>query len=302
MYLPLPNSLHIEWIEAAVKAGKHVLVEKPAVLTAAECNRLEDILLLSAAHGIYVAEGIPSLHHPLLKSVIEACSQPIGRELRTVYCEYSHPLASRGSSCIAMKKELGGGALYALGCYPIALFVKLYPQLSSAEIEISELQLDDVSGVDLSMTVSFSALGNSNSSSITPTLTFRCSIAADGPKKQSFLAEFADGSSISTDSPFFATTANGRTKYDQLVGTPAPNTTTTTTPIVVVEGKTNSTKEFESFDPFLLELQDFENVLFLSGIGVEQTTLLSSSVHPIEDVLRQYRIMSRIARLAGIEQ
>jgi hypothetical protein len=72
-------------------------------------------------------------------------------------------------------------------------------------------------------------------------------------------------------------------------------------PTVIVEGKKNSTKEFESFDPFLLELQDFENVLLLSGIGVEQT-LLSSSVHPIEDVLRQYRIMSRIARLAGIEQ
>lgn len=307
VYLPLPNSLHLEWIEAAVRAGKHVLVEKPAVLTAAECDRLEELLLLSAANGIYVSEGIPSLHHQLLKSIIDVCSQPTRSELRKVYCEYSHPLASRGRSCIAMNKDLGGGALYALGCYPIALFVKLCPGLASAEIEISELQLDDVSGVDLSMTVSFTVLGDSNHSGITiaPTLTFRCSIAADSPKKQKFLAEFADGSSISTDSPFFATAADGRTKYEHIVGTPAPNTnnksvvvvdkTTTTTLTTTI----SSTKEFGPSDPFLLELQDFENVL-LSGSGVEQT-LPSSSVHPIEDVLRQYRIMSRIAKLAGIE-
>lgn len=295
VYLPLPNSLHLQWIEAAVRAGKHVLVEKPAVLTAAECDRLEEILLISAANGVYVAEGIPSLHHPLLKSIIDACALSTRTDLRKVYCEYSHPLASRGRSCIAMIKALGGGALYALGCYPLALFVKLCPQLHSAEIEISELHLDDVSGVDLSMTVSFSMDCSHSAPTTTTTatatellLTLRCSIAADSPKKQSFLAEFADGSSISSDSPFFATAANGRSKYEQ-VNLPASASASDTMTI-----------EFEPSDPFLLELQDFENVL-LAGIGQEEQTLLSSSVHPMEDVLRQYRIMSRIAKLAGIE-
>src|SRR4051794_25664807 len=40
VYIPLPNNLHVEWAERAADAGKHVLVEKPIGMSAAEAERL----------------------------------------------------------------------------------------------------------------------------------------------------------------------------------------------------------------------------------------------------------------------
>ncbi|KIN03304.1 hypothetical protein OIDMADRAFT_195891, partial [Oidiodendron maius Zn] len=40
IYNPLPNGLHFEWAMRALRAGKHVLLEKPSVSNAAEANTL----------------------------------------------------------------------------------------------------------------------------------------------------------------------------------------------------------------------------------------------------------------------
>src|SRR5437867_10509753 len=54
VYIPLPNHLHLDWTLAAVRAGKHVLCEKPLALSAADAASMvaaaqhEGVLLMEA--------------------------------------------------------------------------------------------------------------------------------------------------------------------------------------------------------------------------------------------------------------
>jgi predicted dehydrogenase len=63
VYNPLPNALHGPWNLAAVKAGKHVLSEKPFAANATEATEVSD-----AGHraGVVVADGFHYLYHPVM--------------------------------------------------------------------------------------------------------------------------------------------------------------------------------------------------------------------------------------------
>ena len=43
VYVALPNHLHIDWARKAADAGKHVLIEKPAAMTADEFAKMDGV-------------------------------------------------------------------------------------------------------------------------------------------------------------------------------------------------------------------------------------------------------------------
>ena len=62
VYIPLPNHLHVPWAIKALKAGKHVLCEKPIGLTTAETKEL---LVEAQKHPeLKVMEAFMYRHHP----------------------------------------------------------------------------------------------------------------------------------------------------------------------------------------------------------------------------------------------
>src|SRR5687768_4634167 len=69
VYISLPNSMHHEWTLAALRAGKHVLCEKPFAVTAAEADEMFDA---AQKAGRLVMEAFMYRCHPQTAAVLDA--------------------------------------------------------------------------------------------------------------------------------------------------------------------------------------------------------------------------------------
>jgi predicted dehydrogenase len=111
VYIPLPNSLHARWTEAALERGKAVLCEKPLCVTPDETERV-----LAAAGGpLWEAFVFP--FHPQTALLRELLAD-IG-ELREIQSAFHFRIGRPDN--IRLDPLLGGGALYDVGCYPVRL-------------------------------------------------------------------------------------------------------------------------------------------------------------------------------------
>jgi predicted dehydrogenase len=107
-----PTSLHLETALAAVRAGAHVLLEKPASHTA---GGLETLERQAAAKDVRVFVGYNLRYHPALQAVREIVrsGEPLGRPLMArihfgAFLPDWHPWESYRSSYAAVR-SLGGG-------------------------------------------------------------------------------------------------------------------------------------------------------------------------------------------------
>jgi predicted dehydrogenase len=114
VYVALPPALHTEWTLAALKAGKHVLCEKPFAWSPADAASCFDA---AEAAGRVCAEGFMWRTHPqtLLAQRLIA-DGAIGRPA-TIRAALR---VSVGPGDIRRSPELGGGAFGDLGCYPVS--------------------------------------------------------------------------------------------------------------------------------------------------------------------------------------
>jgi D-xylose 1-dehydrogenase (NADP+, D-xylono-1,5-lactone-forming) len=119
VYIALPNSLHASWIVRAAEAGKHVLCEKPLVVTGEE---LERVAAAVEAAGVHLAEAFMYRHHPQLATVRELIGAGKIGELVTLEARLHFSLARTGEPDIRLRPDMGGGALLDLGCYPVDFF------------------------------------------------------------------------------------------------------------------------------------------------------------------------------------
>ncbi len=140
VYLPLPNSLHAPWTVRALRAGKHVLCEKPLADNAWEAEQMARI---AAETGRVLVEAFHYRYHPLadrVKAIVD------GGELGTIRhieVEFSVPLLSPSS--IQFRYDLGGGATMDVGCYAINLMRFLAgaePRVTRAEARLIRPQVD----------------------------------------------------------------------------------------------------------------------------------------------------------------
>ncbi len=156
VYIASPNSLHFEQIMYFLEASKHVICEKPLVLSADE---FEQAYSLAQKKDCYLLEAFRHLQVSGFRFIKENLPK-IGR-IRNVNIHYNQ-FSRKYNDFLAGKnpnvfnKEFGGGAVRDLGVYPISLAVALFGEpcrvvsdTIEAENPISSQNTGGSSGVDL---------------------------------------------------------------------------------------------------------------------------------------------------------
>ncbi|MDR3356051.1 MAG: Gfo/Idh/MocA family oxidoreductase [Spirochaetaceae bacterium] len=114
VYIPLPNSMHYEWIMKALENGKHVLCEKSLVT---EYSQLEEITAFACAQRLLVAENFQFRFHSQHRWTLDSLAAGIIGEIRLFRSSFGIPPLPAGN--IRYSKDLGGGSLLDNGAYPL---------------------------------------------------------------------------------------------------------------------------------------------------------------------------------------
>jgi len=121
LYVPLPNSMHADWVIAALRAGKPVLSEKPLCGNLADTER---VLAVARETGTLLWEAFVFPFQAQMTHVREAVGSGAIGELREIQSSF-HFMVSRPEN-IRLSADLEGGALNDVGCYPIRLAFDLF--------------------------------------------------------------------------------------------------------------------------------------------------------------------------------
>jgi len=115
IYVSLPNHLHTEWSIRALRAGKHVLCEKPLALSALEVD-----LMISASQetGRVLAEALMYRHHPQTKLAGDWIHSGRLGEVQLIQAVFNFQIGEPHR--IRLLKEYGGGCLWDVGIYPVS--------------------------------------------------------------------------------------------------------------------------------------------------------------------------------------
>ncbi|HEX6270604.1 MAG TPA: Gfo/Idh/MocA family oxidoreductase [Anaerolineales bacterium] len=140
IYNPLPNHLHAEWTIKALRAGKHVLCEKPLVLSVQE---VDEIIQAVNETGKVVAEAFMYRHHPKTLKVKEVVDSGALGDLQIIRGLFTATFDRKDN--YRLVKEMGGGSLWDVGCYPVS-----YTRLIVGEKprEVFGWQVDSRTGTD----------------------------------------------------------------------------------------------------------------------------------------------------------
>ncbi|MEM9391746.1 MAG: Gfo/Idh/MocA family oxidoreductase, partial [Bacteroidota bacterium] len=114
IYIVLPTGLHAKYSIKAAETGKHVWCEKPMARTTKEC---QDIINACEDNRVKLSIGYRMQHEPNTQTIIKwSNSKPYGN-IKTL--EANAGYYDGRTNHWKLKKEMGGGAIYDMGVYPI---------------------------------------------------------------------------------------------------------------------------------------------------------------------------------------
>ena len=125
VYLCIPNVLHAATAIRCLKAGKHVLCEKPATVSAAQ---MEAIIGAAKENNRIFAEAVMNFYSPVMDTLREELKNNPVVSARLDYSQRSSKLdrLRAGERFTSFERSLFGGVLSDLGCYVLHFAVNLF--------------------------------------------------------------------------------------------------------------------------------------------------------------------------------
>lgn len=146
IYITTPHNTHIEFMEKAIRNGKHILVEKSITLNSRELN---EAMELAALHNVVIGEAMTIYHMPVYKKLKEILdSGRLGKvNLITMnfgsYKEYN--MNNR-----FFNRNLAGGAMLDIGVYALSFiryFMTKKPDKLLSQLKKAPTGVDEQAGL-----------------------------------------------------------------------------------------------------------------------------------------------------------
>ncbi|CAH2708547.1 Gfo/Idh/MocA family oxidoreductase [Xanthomonas campestris pv. nigromaculans] len=169
VYVATPHSEHLEHGLLALRAGKHVLIEKPMSTCAADARML---VQEARARGLFLMEAMWSRYLPHTSVLRKLLADGAIGEVRHVFADLSQ-IGPNDPMHRQRRPELGGGALLDLGVYT----VQFSSMILAAPTDITATGALTDTGVDAFSTVVLSHAGAAQSTLISSIVARSSSVA-----------------------------------------------------------------------------------------------------------------------------
>ncbi|KAL1998069.1 hypothetical protein VTN02DRAFT_90 [Thermoascus thermophilus] len=149
VYISTPHPLHYRQILAALRARRHVLVEKPATMNAAQYRRC---VRCAEENGVVLMEAMWTRYLPAARYLRSAVLPRIGA-VRRVFADFSFPIVSPDLSEASrfLDKQAGAGALLDQGVYALTwvdmALNHLSPSATTKVVHASSIGIETATGV-----------------------------------------------------------------------------------------------------------------------------------------------------------
>ena len=142
IYIALPHSLHYEWVMKSIEKEKNILVEKPATVNFLQMENIKNNL---KNKNIFFSEAFMYRYHPQISKVVDLLKNNVIGNLVSMESLFGFDALGRkkifGIKLNKLKKkpdrnnrlynkELGGGAILDLGCYPVSFSILIASLIS----------------------------------------------------------------------------------------------------------------------------------------------------------------------------
>ena len=138
VYIASPNSLHFSQAKMALSAGKHVILEKPAVTQPQEW---QDLVQTAKEHHCFIFEAARNYHEDAFATIKSflADKQVLGADFNFAKYSSKMPELLAGNTPNVFSDRFAGGALMDLGIYPIYAAIRLFGKPTHASYQAQKL-------------------------------------------------------------------------------------------------------------------------------------------------------------------